>query len=95
MKAELNLQKQSNEVCGPSDTMLAISSAIRRAELPGHFPGGYSPHDSCHLQLLWCGTISGEYFDMELTEKVPTAEIEDRLNAVMVGGHYNQLCKTG
>lgn len=36
---------------------------------------------------LGVGTTSmGEYFDMELTEKVPTAEIEDRLNAVMVEG---------
>ena len=36
---------------------------------------------------LGVGTTSlGEYFDMELTETVPTKEIEERLNAVMVDG---------
>lgn len=53
-----------------------------------HFPGGYSPHMIMSFAApLGVGTTSmGEYFDMELTEKVPTAEIEDRLNAVMVEG---------
>lgn len=73
---------------GHLDTMRYFQKAIRRAELPVAFSGGYSPHMIMSFAApLGVGTTSmGEYFDMELTEKVPTAEIEDRLNAVMVEG---------
>ena len=73
---------------GHLDTMRYFQKAIRRAELPVAFSGGYSPHMIMSFAgPLGVGTTSmGEYFDMELTEKVPTAEIEDRLNAVMVEG---------
>ena len=73
---------------GHLDTMRYFQKAIRRAELPVTFSGGYSPHMIMSFAApLGVGTTSlGEYFDMELTEKVPTAEIEDRLNAVMVEG---------
>ena len=73
---------------GHLDTMRYFQKAIRRAELPVAFSGGYSPHMIMSFAApLGVGTTSmGEYFDTELTEKVPTAEIEDRLNAVMVEG---------
>ena len=73
---------------GHLDTMRYFQKAIRRAELPVAFSGGYSPHMIMSFAApLGVGTTSmGEYFDMELTEKVPTAEIEDCLNAVMVEG---------
>ena len=73
---------------GHLDTMRYFQKAIRRAELPVAFSGGYSPHMIMSFAApLGVGTTSlGEYFDMELTETVPTKEIEDRLNAVMAEG---------
>ena len=67
------------------DTMRYFQKAVRRAELPAAFSGGYSPHMIMSFAApLGVGTTSlGEYFDIELTETVPTKEIEKRLNAVM------------
>ena len=60
---------------GHLDTMRYFQKAIRRAELPVAFSGGYSPHMIMSFAApLGVGTTSlGEYF-------------EDRLNAVMVEG---------
>ena len=70
--------------------MLCVSfrKVMRRADIPIAFSGGYSPHMIMSFAApLGVGTTSlGEYFDMELTETVPTKEIEDRLNAVMAEG---------
>lgn len=73
---------------GHLDTMRYFQKAIRRAELPVAFSGGYSPHMIMSFAApLGVGTTSlGEYFDMELTETVPTAEIQRRLNETMVEG---------
>ena len=73
---------------GHLDTMRYFQKAIRRAELPVAFSGGYSPHMIMSFAApLGVGTTSlGEYFDMELTATVPTKEIEERLNAVMADG---------
>lgn len=70
---------------GHLDTMRYFQKAVRRAELPAAFSGGYSPHMIMSFAApLGVGTTSlGEYFDIELTETVPTKEIEKRLNAVM------------
>lgn len=73
---------------GHLDTMRYFQKAVRRAELPAAFSGGYSPHMIMSFAApLGVGTTSlGEYFDIELTETVPTKEIEKRLNAVMAEG---------
>ncbi len=73
---------------GHLDTMRYFQKAVRRAELPAAFSGGYSPHMIMSFAApLGVGTTSlGEYFDIELTETVPTKEIENRLNAVMAEG---------
>lgn len=73
---------------GHLDTMRYFQKAIRRAELPVAFSGGYSPHMIMSFAApLGVGTTSlGEYFDMELTETIPTAEIQQRLNETMVEG---------
>ena len=73
---------------GHLDTMRYFQKAIRRAELPVAFSGGYSPHMIMSFAApLGVGTTSlGEYFDMELTETNPTAEIQQRLNETMVEG---------
>lgn len=89
MKVRIKFSKQGPvKFVGHLDTMRYFQKAIRRAGLPAAFSGGYSPHMIMSFAApLGVGTTSlGEYFDMELTEKVPTAEIEDRLNAVMVEG---------
>ena len=89
MKVRIKFTKEGPmKFVGHLDTMRYFQKAIRRAELPVAFSGGYSPHMIMSFAApLGVGTTSmGEYFDMELTEKVPTAEIEDRLNAVMVEG---------
>lgn len=73
---------------GHLDTMRYFQKAVRRAELPAAFSGGYSPHMIMSFAApLGVGTTSlGEYFDIELTETVSTKEIEKRLNAVMAEG---------
>ena len=73
---------------GHLDTMRYFQKAVRRAELPAAFSGGYSPHMIMSFAApLGVGTTSlGEYFDIELTETVPTKEIEKRLNTVMAEG---------
>ena len=89
MKVRIKFAKTGHmKFVGHLDTMRYFQKAIRRAELPVAFSGGYSPHMIMSFAApLGVGTTSlGEYFDMELTETVPTKEIEDRLNAVMAEG---------
>lgn len=73
---------------GHLDTMRYFQKALRRSGLPVAFSGGYSPHMIMSFAApLGVGTTSlGEYFDMELTETVPTDEIERRLNKAMTEG---------
>ena len=73
---------------GHLDTMRYFQKALRRSGLPVAFSGGYSPHMIMSFAApLGVGTTSlGEYFDMELTETVPTDEIERRLNEAMTEG---------
>ena len=89
MKVRIKFAKTGHmKFVGHLDTMRYFQKAIRRAGLPIAFSGGYSPHMIMSFAApLGVGTTSlGEYFDMELTETVPTADIEERLNAVMVDG---------
>ena len=73
---------------GHLDIMRYFQKSIRRANIPIAFSGGFSPHMIMSFAApLGVGvTSSGEYFDMELTDTVPTKEIEERLNAVMADG---------
>ena len=73
---------------GHLDIMRYFQKAMRRAEIDICYSEGFSPHQIMSFAApLGVGTTSlGEYFDMELTETVPTKEIEDRLNAVMAEG---------
>ena len=89
MKVRIKFAKTGHmKFVGHLDTMRYFQKAIRRAELPVAFSGGYSPHMIMSFAApLGVGTTSlGEYFDMELTDTVPTKEIEERLNAVMADG---------
>ena len=82
------IQLTSYGFVGHLDTMRYFQKAIRRANLPVAFSGGYSPHMIMSFAApLGVGTESlGEYFDLELAETVPTSEITRRLDAVMVEG---------
>ena len=67
---------------GHLDIMRFFQKAIRRSGLPIAFSEGFSPHMIMSFAApLGVGvTSSGEYFDMELTEEISSAEITDRLN---------------
>ncbi|MEE1031934.1 MAG: TIGR03936 family radical SAM-associated protein [Ruminococcus sp.] len=73
---------------GHLDIMRYFQKAIRRAQIPIAFSGGFSPHMIMSFAApLGVGvTSSGEYFDMELKEEMTSKEMEDRLNAAMVDG---------
>lgn len=89
MKVRIKFSKQGAvKFLGHLDTMRYFQKAVRRAELPVAFSGGYSPHMIMSFAApLGVGTTSlGEYFDMELTETVPTNEITRRLNETMAEG---------
>lgn len=73
---------------GHLDTMRYFQKAVRRAGLPAAYSGGFSPHMIMSFAApLGVGVTSqGEYFDLELTEELPTGEIERRLDEEMVEG---------
>ena len=66
---------------GRLDTMRYFQKAVRRAGLPAAFSGGYSPHMIMSFAApLGVGVESeGEYFDLELSEDLPTEEVRQRL----------------
>ena len=89
MKARIKFTKEGPmKFVGHLDTMRYFQKAIRRAELPIAFSGGYSPHMIMSFAApLGVGvTSTGEYFDMELSVALSTDEICQRLNAQMVEG---------
>lgn len=89
MKVRIKFTKEGPiKFVGHLDTMRYFQKAIRRAQLPAAFSGGYSPHMIMSFAApLGVGIESlGEYFDLELREKISSKEITDRLNAVMAEG---------
>ena len=73
---------------GHLDVMRFFQKAMRRADIPIAFTGGYSPHMIMSFaNPLGVGlTSDGEYFDIELTEDINMEEAVSRLNQVMVEG---------
>lgn len=73
---------------GHLDTMRYFQKAIRRAGLPIAYSEGFSPHMIMSFAApLGVGITScGEYFDMELTEEMPTDTIRRLLNETMAEG---------
>ena len=89
MKIRIKFSKMGSvKFIGHLDTMRYFQKAVRRANLPAAFSGGYSPHMIMSFACpLGVGTeSSGEYFDLELKEDVPASEVKDRLNDVMAEG---------
>ncbi len=89
MKVRVKFEKTgAMKFIGHLDIMRYFQKALRRANIPVAFSGGFSPHMIMSFAApLGVGvTSSGEYFDMELTESMPSAEMEQRLNETMAEG---------
>ena len=89
MKARIKFRKYGiMRFIGHLDVMRYFQKAMRRADIPIAFTGGYSPHMIMSFaQPLGIGVTSdGEYLDIELKESVASDEAVKRLNQVMVEG---------
>lgn len=89
MKARIKFRKYGvMKFIGHLDVMRFFQKAMRRADIPIAFTGGYSPHMIMSFaQPLGVGiTSEGEYLDIELKEPVSSREAIARLNRVMVEG---------
>ena len=89
MKVRIKFSKEGPvKFIGHLDTMRYFQKAIRRANLPVAFSGGYSPHMIMSFaQPLGVGiTSDGEYLDIELKEPIDSKEAVRRMNQVMVEG---------
>lgn len=73
---------------GHLDMMRYFQKALRRADIPIKYSGGFSPHQILSFaQPLGVGVESeGEYFDMELEHEDNLEEMMARLNATMTEG---------
>lgn len=73
---------------GHLDIMRYFQKAIRRADIPVKYSDGFSPHMIMSFAAPLCVgvTSTGEYFDMELTEVVPTKALEEKFNGTMAEG---------
>ncbi|NCB93761.1 MAG: DUF2344 domain-containing protein [Clostridia bacterium] len=86
MKVRVKFAKEgAMKFIGHLDIMRYFQKAIRRAKLPIAYSEGFSPHMIMSFASpLGVGvSSSGEYFDMELTQSLPSDEMENRLNAAM------------
>lgn len=89
MKVRIRFRKDGvMRFIGHLDIMRYFQKAMRRADIPIGFTGGYSPHMIMSFaNPLGVGlTSEGEYFDIELTESISSDEAVRRLNEVMVDG---------
>lgn len=89
MKVRVKFRKYGiMKFIGHLDVMRYFQKAIRRAQIPIAFSGGYSPHMIMSFaNPLGVGlTSDGEYFDIELREPISSQEAVNRLNEQMVEG---------
>ena len=89
MKARIKFRKYGvMKFIGHLDVMRFFQKAMRRANIPIAFTGGFSPHMIMSFaNPLGVGVTSdAEYFDIELTEDVDMDSCVNRLNEVMVEG---------
>ncbi len=89
MKARIKFRKYGiMRFIGHLDVMRYFQKAMRRAEIPIAFTGGYSPHMIMYFaQPLGVGlTSDGEYLDLELAGHISSRQAVERLNQVMVEG---------
>ncbi len=89
MKVRIKFRKYGAlKFIGHLDVMRFFQKAMRRAEIPIAFTGGYSPHMIMSFaNPLGIGlTSDGEYFDIELKEPISSEAAVRQLNQVMVEG---------
>lgn len=89
MKARIKFRKYGvMKFIGHLDVMRFFQKAMRRADIPIAFTGGYSPHMIMSFaQPLGVGVTSdGEYMDIELKEAITSEFAVKQLNQVMVEG---------
>ena len=83
MKARSKFRKYGSlRFIGHLDVMRFFQKVMRRADIPIAFSGGYSPHMIMSFaNPLGIGlTSDGEYFAIELTEAVNSADAVRRMN---------------
>lgn len=89
MKVRIKFKKYGAlRFIGHLDVMRFFQKAMRRADIPIAFTGGYSPHMIMSFaNPLGIGLSSdGEYFDIELSAPISSKEAVTRLNEAMVEG---------
>ena len=89
MKIRIKFRKNGvMKFIGHLDIMRYFQKALRRAGIPVAYSGGFSPHMIMSFaNPLGVGVTSdGEYFDIELREKITSKEAVRLLNAQMVEG---------
>ena len=89
MKIRIKFSKYGNmKFIGHLDVMRYFQKAIRRADVEICYSGGFSPHQIMSFAApLGVGiTSNGEYVDIEVHSTGTTAEMLERLNAVMAEG---------
>ena len=81
-------KRDSMSYIGHLDVMRYFQKVIRRAGIPIAFSSGFSPHMIMSFASpLGLGVTSkGEYFDIEITEEIPSKEAVARMNATSVEG---------
>ena len=87
LKARIKFRKYGiMRFIGHLDVMRFFQKAMRRANIPIAFTGGYSPHMIMSFaQPLGVGlTSDGEYLDIELTESISSEDAVIQLNEVSV-----------
>ena len=89
MKARIKFRKYGvMKFIGHLDVMRFFQKVMRRADIPIAFTGGFSPHMIMSFaNPLGVGVTSdGEYFDIELTEKIDMQAAVARMNETVVEG---------
>ena len=89
MKIRIKFRKTGiMKFIGHLDVMRYFQKAIRRADVDVCYSGGFSPHQIMSFAApLGVGiTSNGEYVDIEVHSTGTTAEMLERLNAVMAEG---------
>ncbi|MBQ2987055.1 MAG: DUF2344 domain-containing protein [Tyzzerella sp.] len=89
MKARIKFRKYGcMKFIGHLDIMRFFQKVMRRADIPIAFTGGFSPHMIMSFaNPLGVGlTSDGEYFDIELTDKIDMELAVERMNQVSVEG---------
>lgn len=89
MKVRVKFEKVgAMKFIGHLDFMRFFQKAMRRAQIPVAFSGGYSPHMIMSFASpLGVGmTTCGDYFDMELKEPIASETAVTQINQAMVEG---------